>query len=80
MIVAHLVLQCPTLSNIPIAGFDPDILQSIPQLQAYCFNHPEYEVSESAFLPGSPGFPKQRCFWNVPRLRSFVLLVRATCR
>jgi hypothetical protein len=80
MIVAQLVLQYPTLSNVPIAGVDPTTLQSIPQRKASCFNHPEYAVSECTFLSGSPGFPKQRCFWNFPRLRSFVLLVRATCR
>jgi hypothetical protein len=49
---------------MPTAGFDPDTLESIPQLQATCFNHLENAVSDSNFLSGSPGFPKQRCFWS----------------
>jgi hypothetical protein len=40
-----------------------------------------FDVQNSnSFPPISLRFPKEHCFWKVPRLRPCVLLTKATCR
>ena len=34
---------------------------------------------DGTFLSSDPWFPKEHCFWKVPSLRPFVLLVRVPC-
>jgi hypothetical protein len=44
------------------------------------FKNLRTEKSEILFYPIVPDFQKNFVFWQVPRLRPFVLLVTATCR
>jgi len=40
----------------------------------------QYQKSGSTpLVSNNPRFAKEHCFWKVPRIRSFFLLVRATC-